>query len=90
MTEPMTYVRHHRPLRWKKYRAGIVRPKTSKETMPTACEGKNLWNGKRNPVMLVKTVVDKKSAVQLSRRFAVRNPATTTNPARIPIKLNRT
>ena len=56
--------------------------------MPTAWEGKNLWNGNRNPVTLVKTVVARKSAVQPSRRFAVRNPPTTTNPERIPPELN--
>jgi hypothetical protein len=52
MTAPMTYVRRHEPARRKTYRAGIATAKTSKETMPTACEGKNLWNGNRNPVTL--------------------------------------
>src|SRR5256884_3868278 len=28
--------------------------------MPVACEGKNLWNGKRNPVTLVNTIEAKK------------------------------
>ena len=58
--------------------------------MPTPCDGKNLWNGKRNPVTLVSTVVNRNSAVQPSSRFAASSPNTTTNPERIPVKLNTT
>ena len=67
-----------------------IKTKTLRYRMPTACEGKNLWNGNRNPVTLVSTVVARKSAVQPLLRFAVRNPAKTTNPDRIPTKLNAT
>src|SRR6266403_6342 len=63
---------------------------TISDTMPTPCDGKNLWNGKRNPVTLVSTVVTKNSAVQPSSRFPPSSPNTTTNPDKIPIKLNRT
>ena len=62
-------------------------PKRARRRCRRRVRAKICGMGKRNPVMLVKTVVDKKSALQLSRRFAVRNHATTTNPARIPIKL---
>src|SRR2546430_12257710 len=82
----MTYVSRHGPARRKTYSAGIATAKTIRETMPTACEGKNLWNGNRNPVTLVSTVVTKKTAVQPLLRFALRNPARTTNPDRIPTR----
>jgi hypothetical protein len=48
------------------------------------------WNGKRKPVTLVRTVVVRKSAVQPSSFSAVNIPNTTTNPEKIPIKLNTT
>ena len=58
--------------------------------MPTPCDGKNLCNGKRNPVTLVSTVVTRNTAVQPSNRFAASSPNTATNPEKIPIKLNTT
>src|SRR5882724_2612311 len=63
---------------------------TTSDTMPTPCDGKNLWNGKRNPVTLVSTVVTRNSAVQPSSRFPPSNPNTTTTPDKIPIKLSTT
>src|SRR6266852_7294361 len=63
---------------------------TTSDTMPTPCDGKNLWNGKRKPVTLVSTVVTRNSAVQPSSRFPLRSPNTTTNPDKIPIKLSTT
>src|SRR2546430_17231188 len=82
----MTYVSRHGPARRKTYSAGIATAKTIRETLPTAREGKNLWNGNRNPVTLVSTVVTKKTAVQPLLRFALSNPARTTNLDRIPTK----
>ena len=58
--------------------------------MPTAWDGKKRSNGKRNPVTLVAIVLIRKTAVQISSRFAVSSPNTTTNPEKIPIKLNTT
>ena len=58
--------------------------------MPTPCDGKKRWNGKRNPVTLVATVLTRKSAVQPSSRFQASSPNTTTNPEKIPIKLSTT
>jgi hypothetical protein len=43
-----------------------------------------------NPVTLVATVVVRKSAVQPFSRFPVTKPETTTNPDRIPTRLNAT
>src|SRR6266850_3802730 len=63
---------------------------TISDTMPTPCDGKNLWNGKRNPVTLVSTVVTKNSGVQPSSRLPPSSPNTTTNPDKIPIKLSTT
>src|SRR6266850_3328265 len=63
---------------------------TIRDTMPTPWDGKNLWNGKKNPVTLVSTVVTRNSAVQPSSRFPPSSPNTTTNPEKIPIKLNTT
>src|SRR5712692_4292000 len=60
------------------------------DTMPIACEGKNLWKGKRKPVTLVATVVARNRAVQPSSLFPVSNPYATTIPEKIPIKLNTT
>jgi hypothetical protein len=58
--------------------------------IPTACEGKNLWKGNKNPVALVATVVQMKTAVQPLRALEVNKPSITTNPATMPIKLSRT
>src|SRR5260370_29394859 len=63
---------------------------TINDTMPTPWDGKKRWNGKKNPVTFVSTVVTRNSAVQASRRFAASKPNTTTNPDKIPIKLNAT
>src|SRR5882762_5053180 len=63
---------------------------TMSDTIPTPWDGKNLWNGKRNPVTLVSTVVTRNSAVQPSSRFPPSSPSTTTNPDKIPSKLNIT
>src|SRR5260370_18987013 len=54
------------------------------------CDGKRRWNGKRKPVTLVATVVQRKSLVQPSNRFAVSIPNKTTKPAPIPARLNTT
>ena len=43
-----------------------------------------------SPVTLVAAVVIRNTAVQLSSRFSVNSPNTTTNPEKIPIKLNTT
>src|ERR1700682_5670818 len=64
--------------------------KTSKDSIPLACDGKNLWNGNKNPGPLVATVAQMKSAVQPWSCFAARNPNITTKPASIPTKLNKT
>jgi hypothetical protein len=58
--------------------------------MPTPGDGKKRWNGKRDPVTLVATVLARKSAVQRSSRFALSSPNTTTNPEPIPTKLSTT
>src|SRR6266568_6692188 len=63
---------------------------TINDTMPTPWDGKKRWNGKKNPVTFVSTVVTRNSAVQASRRFVASKPNTTTNPDKIPIKLNAT
>jgi hypothetical protein len=55
-----------------------------------AWEGKNLWNGKRNPVTLVATVVTRNVAVQPFECFADRSAKKTIKPAKIPTKLNAT
>jgi len=52
-----------------------------------SCDGKNLWNGKPNPVTLVATVLARKSAVQPSSRFPVSRPYRTTSPEPIPTRL---
>src|SRR5712675_976987 len=64
--------------------------KTSKERMPTACGGKNRWKGNKKPLALVATVVQIKAAVQPLDGLDVRSPNITTNPAKIPSKLNKT
>jgi len=58
--------------------------------MPTAWEGINLWNGKRNPVTLVANVVQRNTEVQPFDSFVDRNAETTTKPVTIPTKLNAT
>src|ERR1700730_16127488 len=63
---------------------------TTSETMPTACEGKKRWNGNKNPVTLVATVVQIKTAVQPLNCFEASRPNSTTNPAKMPIKLSDT
>src|SRR5437588_9580956 len=55
--------------------------------MPTPWEGRKRWNGKRNPVTLVSTVLARKTAVQPATRFPESIPYATTNPARIPTRL---
>src|ERR1700687_108643 len=55
--------------------------------MPTPWDGKNLWNGKKNPVTLVATVLVKKRAVQPSDIFAPSSSNPTTNPEMIPTRL---
>jgi hypothetical protein len=50
----------------------------------------NPWNGKRNPVTLVATVVVRKIAVQPSSRLADNNPNATRNPEMIPTRLMAT
>src|ERR1700686_4271767 len=60
------------------------------DRIPSTWDGSKRWNGKRNPVMLVNTVLARKTAVQISNRFEANNPNTTTNPEKIPIKLNTT
>jgi len=56
--------------------------------IPNASAGVNPLNGKKNPVTLVAAVVIRDTAVQLSSRFSINSPNTTTNPEKIPIKLN--
>ncbi len=51
---------------------------------------KKCSNGKSNPVTLVATVLARKTAVQMSSRFAAISPNTTTNPEKILTKLNTT
>jgi hypothetical protein len=58
--------------------------------IPNASAGVNPLNGKKNPVTLVAAVVIRNIAVQLSSRFSANSPNTTTNPEKIPIKLNTT
>src|ERR1700686_3945525 len=60
------------------------------DRIPSTWDGSKRWNGKRNPVMLVNTVLARKTAVQPSNRFEANNPNTTTKPEKIPIKLNTT
>src|SRR6266404_7219691 len=55
--------------------------------MPTPIAGVKPWKGKKNPVTLVSNVVNRKSAVQPSNRFAVSRPYATRKPARMAIKL---
>lgn len=57
--------------------------------MPTMWGGER-WNGKPNPVTLVATVVVRKSAVQPFIRFPFSSPNMTTNPEKIPTRLNTT
>ena len=64
--------------------------RTISDRMPTACDGRNLWNGKKNPVTLVYTVVERKSAVHPSNGFAPSIPNNTTKPEAIPIRLKMT
>jgi hypothetical protein len=52
--------------------------------------GVTLLTGKRNPVMLVRAVVTRKSKVTTGRRLPPIIPRTTTNPDAIPIKLMTT
>jgi hypothetical protein len=68
----------------------VVTAKTSKETIPTPWEGKNLWNGNKNPVTLVAAVVTRNVAVLPLDFFAEISANTTTKPARIPTKLMTT
>src|ERR1700720_3506934 len=58
--------------------------------MPTPWDGKNLWNGNKNPVRLVAAVVSRNVAVQLFDCFPEISANTTTKPARIPTKLRAT
>ena len=58
--------------------------------MPITCDGKKRWNGNKNPVTLVATVLQIKTAVQPLICFEVSSPNSTTSPAKIPIKLNKT
>jgi hypothetical protein len=46
--------------------------------------------GNRKPVMLVRIVVTRKTAVRVSRRFALNIPNTTATPEPIAIRLMRT
>jgi hypothetical protein len=62
----------------------------TREIPPTTWDARSSWNGKRNPVTLVSTVLVRKVAVQPSSRFAVKNPYTTIRPEAIPIKLMAT
>jgi hypothetical protein len=52
--------------------------------------GVTSWNGNRNPVTLVSTVVIKKIAVQPLSVLRLSSPKTTMNHVPIPAKLNRT
>src|SRR5437868_12987783 len=63
---------------------------TNSERIPTACDGKKRWKGNKKPVALVATVVQIKAAVQPLDGLEVRSPNITTNPAKIPSKLNKT
>jgi hypothetical protein len=58
--------------------------------MPTPVDGMKWWTGKKKPVTLVKTVVVRNQAVQLSSRLFVSKPKVTTIPVTIPIRLIRT
>jgi hypothetical protein len=58
--------------------------------IPIAWDGKKRWKGNKKPVTLVATVVQIKTAVQPGSCFEVSSPKSTTNPAKIPIRLNKT
>src|ERR1039457_5546534 len=58
--------------------------------MPRMIPGVTPWNGKKNPVTEVATVVARKSIVQPHIRFEVNSPQRTTRPDRIPIRLMTT
>ena len=58
--------------------------------MPNTCDGRSLVKGKRNPVTLVRTVVARKIAVQLSSFLPPSIPSRTTSPVTIPIRLMMT
>src|SRR5260370_41450620 len=58
--------------------------------MPTTWDGNKWSNGKPNAVTLVATVLTRKSAVQPSSRFPASSPNMTTNPEKIPTRLNTT
>src|SRR6478752_2110071 len=62
-------------------------PSRMREMIPTACDGRKCWTGKRKPVTLVATVVVRNRVVQPSDRFDVRNPYSTTSPDAIPTRL---
>src|SRR5216684_906333 len=55
--------------------------------MWTAYDGIKCWNGKRNPVTHVATVIASKRTVQPSSRFPLSKPIMTTKPEKIPSKL---
>src|SRR5713101_2580308 len=90
MTAAIAYVRRQGPASCRTERAKMAIARALSDTMPIACEGKNLWNGKRKPVTLVNRVVARNRAVQPSSLFPVSNPYATTIPEKIPIKLNTT
>src|SRR5471030_1924396 len=54
------------------------------------CGGSSLWNGNRNPVTLVNTVIARKIAVHPLSCFPAISPNITTRPERIPTRLIRT
>src|SRR5580704_18231024 len=60
---------------------------TTSDTMPTTWGGPRLVKGKKNPVTLVNTVVNRKSAVQPGEPLPPSQPNRTTAPEKIPIKL---
>src|SRR6059036_782174 len=64
--------------------------KTSREMIPTMCDGNKWSTGKPKPVTLVATVVTRKSAVHPLRSRPRSRTEITTSPEPIPIRLSTT
>ena len=83
-------VRRHAPASRIGYRARSATARTTREMIPTTCDGKSRVVGKANPVTLVATVVTRKSVFQPPCRRPPSSPNRTTSPAPIPIRLSTT
>jgi hypothetical protein len=71
-------------------RVTIAKVSTTNEMIPRLIAGLNALNGKRNPVRLVNAVVSRKTAVQRSSLWLMRNPYITTITDPIPRRLINT